>query len=64
MNLLTFQFDCYDAVYLFLEDGTEIDDEEFFDSLQDHTMLLASKSVKFAPQPTNKGKFNIQCTVV
>ena len=33
--------------YLFLEDGTEIDDQEYFDSLENQTIIYLSTSPKF-----------------
>ena len=43
------QFDCSNEVYLFLKDGTEIDDDGYFDSLENQAFLWASNSEKFSP---------------
>ena len=48
-NALHLQFDCSNEVYLFMEDGTEIDDDGYFDSLENQAFLLASNSEKFLP---------------
>ena len=45
------QFDCSNEVYLFLEDGTEIDDDGYFDSLENQAFLLASNSENFPLHP-------------
>ena len=36
-----------DQFYLFLEDGTEIDDQEYFDSLENQTVLYLSTNSNF-----------------
>ena len=48
-NALDLQFDCSNEVYLFLKDGTEIDDDGYFDSLENQAFLWASNSEKFSP---------------
>merc|ERR1712141_830690 len=45
-------FDCSNEVYLFLKDGTEIDDDGYFDSLENQAFLWASNSENFPlPNP-------------
>lgn len=40
--------------YLFLEDGTEIDDQEYFDSLENQSIIYLSTNPKFIQKGKTK----------
>ena len=42
-----FSDEILDQFYLFLEDGTEIDDQEYFESLENQTVLYLSTNSNF-----------------
>jgi hypothetical protein len=44
-------------VHLFLDDGTEIDEDDYFNSLEDQTVLYASKSSKFTIEHKNGNRY-------
>ena len=51
-----FSEDILGEFYLFLEDGTEIDDQEYFDSLENQTIIYLSTNPKFIQKGKTKFK--------